>query len=329
MVNPKNLAAESLAISIIRRVVSTLASLLLIISIASPFCSVGASGYFGIVNAKQGAVFWSYRSDFYYSSGILFTGPPRRQYWFFDYWFSYLNRDLLKLAWMILPMFILQVLTLVFGIISIISNRRILSLAPVCFSVIVPALIIYTINRLFEIAQFGNYEQGYYFSYYSVGLFLSAFVLNEVTENFPKYNVRALPRTLCRHRGKVATVVAEGLEAPISINYLVNLRDVASDPLVAVGLNVGKVIKYPFRPEICSLAPHLVDTAGQYQMSPQFETNPMVSGILNLSRNPMAFGIAFGAAIAAPFVVYGVYRIYDHYHKQARTICNTPNRHTH
>jgi hypothetical protein len=29
----------------------------------------------------------------------------------------------------------------------------------------------------------------------------------------------------------------------------------------------------------------------------------------------MIFGISVGAAIAAPFVVYGIYRIYDHYHK--------------
>jgi hypothetical protein len=129
-----------------------------------------------------GGFFWSYRSDSYYSSGTHLIGP--RQYWFSDYWFSFLNQHYPiypKLTWMIIPMFILQVLTSVFGIISIIFNRGILSLAPVCLSVAVLALMIYTINTLFGISQFGNYEQGYYFCYYPVGLFLSAFVLNEVT----------------------------------------------------------------------------------------------------------------------------------------------------
>jgi len=91
-------------------------------------------------------------------------------------------------------MFILQVLTLVFGIISVMSNRRILSLAPVCLSVTVLALMIYTINALLGTDQFGNYEQGYYFIYFPIVLFLFAFVLNKVTKNLPKYKTTDLPR---------------------------------------------------------------------------------------------------------------------------------------
>jgi len=181
MVNLKNLAAKSLAISIVRRVVSTLASLLLIISITSPFCSVGS----GLSRMLGAGAFWSYRSDQQSSVGI----STRSQYWFSDYWFSFLNQDYLKLTWMIMPMFILQVLTLVFGVISIILNRGILLLAPVCLSVTTLALMIYTIKTLFGIFLFGNYEQGYYFGYYSVGLFLSAFVLNEVTNASNKYKI--------------------------------------------------------------------------------------------------------------------------------------------
>jgi hypothetical protein len=82
-----------------------------------------------------------------------------------------------------MPMFILQVLTLIFGIISILSNRGILLLAPVCLSVTVLAFIIYTINTLSGISQFRDFEQGYYFVYYPVVLFLAAFVLNEVTKS--------------------------------------------------------------------------------------------------------------------------------------------------
>ena len=189
MVNLKNLTAKSLAI-IIRRAVSTLAILFLIVSITSPFCSAGGGMF---VMESFGGFYWSYRSDFYYSSGIFFRGPIHIQYWFSDYWFNFLNKNYLKLTWMIMSMFILQVLTLIFGIISIIFNKGLLLLAPVCLSVAVLALMIYTINTLFGISQFGSYEQGYYFSYYPVGLFLSAFVLNTVTRNFPKYKTTDLP----------------------------------------------------------------------------------------------------------------------------------------
>lgn len=125
--------------------------------------------------------------------------------------------------------------------------------------------------------------------------------------------VKNLPRTLWRHKGIVATAVADAVEAPLSINYLENLRNVASNPVVGAGLKDGKVLSYPFRPELWSLVPHLVNTAGQTQMSPQYETNTIVSGILNLSRDPVTFGIAVGTAIAAPWVVYGIYRAFNHH----------------
>lgn len=192
MVKIKNLAAKSLAIGIIRRVVSTLAILFLIVSITSPFCSAMS---FGSSDISAGALLWSYRSDFYHSSGRKGIGPI--QYLFSDYWFSFLNHVYPiypKLTWMIMLMFILQVLTLVFGIISVMSNRRILSLAPVCLSVTVLALMIYTINALLGTDQFGNYEQGYYFIYFPIVLFLFAFVLNKVTKNLPKYKTTDLPR---------------------------------------------------------------------------------------------------------------------------------------
>lgn len=186
MVSLKNLAAKPLAISVIRRVVSILAGLLLIISIASPFCLAGIYGINGTMlgDAIERNSFWSYRSDSYhFANWIPGARPFDEKFWFSDYWFSFLNQDYPKLTWVIMLMFILQVLTLVFGIISIISNRRILSVVPVYLSITVLALMIYTTKRLSGMYPFGfmNYEQGYYFNYYTVGLFLSAFVLNEIT----------------------------------------------------------------------------------------------------------------------------------------------------
>lgn len=189
MVNLKNLAAKSLAISIIRRVVSILASLFLIISIASPFCIAGnygiGGGPFDIIERVS---YWSYKCDSYhYASWIPESKPINEKFWYSNYWFSFLNQNYPtnpKLTWMIMPIFILQVLTLIFGIISIICKRKILSLAPVYLSLTILALMIYTINTLSGMYQFGfmSYEQGYYLGYYALGLFLSAFILNEVTK---------------------------------------------------------------------------------------------------------------------------------------------------
>lgn len=177
MVNFKNLTVKSLVINIVRRILSTVAILLLIISITSPFCSAGSD----IFDMGIGGLFWSYRSDFYHYWGpVELPGPRPKQYWFFDYWFSFLDQNFPELIWMTMPMFILQALTLTFGIISTIFNRKILLLAPFYLSITVLGLMIYTANTLFGKFMIGNFEQGYYFMYYPVGLFLFASALNNV-----------------------------------------------------------------------------------------------------------------------------------------------------
>jgi len=75
-------------------------------------------------------------------------------------------------------MFAVQALVLAFGIASIHFKRRIILAAPVCLSVAVLALMFYT----GKILPYGDYSLGYYLVFPSLALFLSAFILNEVTE---------------------------------------------------------------------------------------------------------------------------------------------------
>ena len=79
-----------------------------------------------------------------------------------------------------LAMFIFQALVLAFGIASIHFKRRVMLAAPVCLSVAVLGLMLYT----GEILGYSNedYQLGYYLVFPSLALFLSAFILNEVTK---------------------------------------------------------------------------------------------------------------------------------------------------
>jgi hypothetical protein len=78
-------------------------------------------------------------------------------------------------------MFTFQALTLAFGVVSIIVNRRILSLIPASLCTVVLALMIYTLNVVEQNHTFGwnEYPQGYYLIIPALVLFLSAFILND------------------------------------------------------------------------------------------------------------------------------------------------------
>jgi hypothetical protein len=131
--------------------------------------------------------------------------------------------------------------------------------------------------------------------------------------NNPTYRERfigALKRpdkALWRHKGKVATAVAEGG----LIKYLSDLKGVASNALVESGLKIGKVITYPVRPEI--FWPHIVDTKGQIPMNPTYADNPLVSGLLNASKDPLFLG----AVLIVPPALYAVYRTIEHFRNKA------------
>jgi hypothetical protein len=121
--------------------------------------------------------YWSFKAVARGWPGAIFGQALVFPHWFFDYWFSE-NVFSLGNSWIPLAMFIVQALALAFGIASIHFKRRSMLAAPVCLSVAVLALMLYTS----EILPYGDYQLGYYLVFPSLALFLSAFILNEVTK---------------------------------------------------------------------------------------------------------------------------------------------------
>lgn len=120
--------------------------------------------------------YWSFKFDYRVWGGVARYSHVS-SYWFLDYWFSE-NVFSLENSWMPIAMVAVQALVLAFGIASIHFKRRAMLAAPVCLSVAVIALMFYT----GKILPYGEYSIGYYLVFPSLALFLSAFILNEVTK---------------------------------------------------------------------------------------------------------------------------------------------------
>ncbi|MGA3193053.1 MAG: hypothetical protein ABSD73_11175 [Candidatus Bathyarchaeia archaeon] len=166
MATIKGMVTRHLGINTLKRFFATFGCLLFLISFISPFYNIS-----GITTAgRTTTYYWSYESDYHYSFDFHFGSS---QYWFSDYWFSpYLDVGL-GIPWILVPMFTIQALTLLFGVASIIFNRRILPFASVLLSLLTIALMVYTGMMIS-----GEYQLGFYLVFPSLILFLSAFVLN-------------------------------------------------------------------------------------------------------------------------------------------------------
>jgi hypothetical protein len=165
--------AESIGISILRKTPAILGCLLFLFSVIYPL-------YYNMFITLAGGgstYYWSYELTMKWFVIVVLHSE---QYWFSNYWFSSYGAVGFGLPWIFISMFALQVLTLIFGVASVIFDRRIVSFAPVLFSLAVMALMIYTGEILTEHAFYGEYQLGYYLIYPSFIVFLSAFVLNEV-----------------------------------------------------------------------------------------------------------------------------------------------------
>ena len=155
---------------------STLIALFVFLfSVVSPFYNWSFT-----VLESSAATYWSYRANYF-----LFTlGTHSWQFWFSNYWFDANHQSqigFLGMSWIPLAMFVLEALTLAFGCLSLVINRRIFRSVPVCSSLTVLALMSYVGYRLSSSNNSGaGYQLGYYLVYPSVALFAFAFVLTEV-----------------------------------------------------------------------------------------------------------------------------------------------------
>jgi hypothetical protein len=182
MVNLKNMSSK-LVSNIVRRIIVILGCLLFVFSFISPF-------YFVSTRAPGGSsstYYWSYKCDYYYLVGVG-GGSGSSHQWFSNYWFApYVAIWPPIWPWILISLFIVQILTLVSATVFIVSNRRILSFGPIVLSAAVLVLMTYTGERANEVLPtfFYNvkeYQLGYYLVYLSLAMFLFALLLNEVTK---------------------------------------------------------------------------------------------------------------------------------------------------
>jgi hypothetical protein len=99
-------------------------------------------------------------------------------------------------------------------------------------------------------------------------------------------------------KGYVLTVFSEF----VLIGYLQALRYISGSALVESGLNIGKVIVYPIRPDVFPW-PHLVYTRGNIPMEFEYSSDNLRFTFLSLGRNPIALTLIASAPIAA-YLVY-------------------------
>jgi hypothetical protein len=171
MATIKDMVAGHLDFNTLKRICAAFGCLLFLISFISPFYTINMITLAG----GSSTYYWSYESDYHYAIIAHFGSS---QHWFCDYWFSpYLDVGL-RIPWILVSMFTIQALTLLFGVVSIIFTRRMLSFAPVLLSLLTIALMVCT--GIIEEIYFGEYQVGFYLIFPSLVLFLSAFVLDEL-----------------------------------------------------------------------------------------------------------------------------------------------------
>lgn len=136
-----------------------------------------------------GVIFQNYWTFKYYSYTLRFKETlASPDYFFFDYWFGqngsgppFLATSSLgqNVASALMGAFGIQLSTIVVGLASLFFKKRILLVAPFCLSLTVLGLMTYSEK---EIYAYGTNQLGYWLLIPSTALFLSAFILNEVTK---------------------------------------------------------------------------------------------------------------------------------------------------
>jgi uncharacterized membrane protein YdjX (TVP38/TMEM64 family) len=104
-------------------------------------------------------------------------------FWFYQYWIGSYEFTF-DIQSVLIPMFGVQLLTLVLGLLSIRFSRRTLLSAPVLVSSLAAALTTYAGEKISTDVEVlsGGYQLGYYLVYPAIGMFLLVFLVNEVTK---------------------------------------------------------------------------------------------------------------------------------------------------
>jgi len=185
------MSTKFLFISILKKTPVILGCLFFLFSFIYPF-------YYGwfITLAGGGSVnYWSYRVDYRIMITVVLHSS---QYWFSNYWFSSYPFIGLGIPWILISLFLLQVLTLIFSVAFVFFNRRILSFEPIIFSIAVLILMIYTGDVISRNTLSNQYQPGYYLVYPSIPMFLFAFILNELQRRDEQNQTKKLNKNSTR-----------------------------------------------------------------------------------------------------------------------------------
>jgi hypothetical protein len=168
--------SKSSTINLLKKILAIIGCLVFLFSFVSPFYY---SNPMSMIEQSYSIYYWSFKADEQHYWVHSYTGD--RQYWLYDYWFNdyYAYATYPGLSWVLIFMFIAQILTLVTGIASIFVSSRIVSLIPIISCLTTIALMVHVNMRISEnlVGRF-SYQQGYWLTYPSLFLFLYAFIFH-------------------------------------------------------------------------------------------------------------------------------------------------------
>jgi hypothetical protein len=190
MVNLKSMSSKPVTINV-RKVIVILGCLFFLFSMILPFYHLT---YFvsGMIEFQNSTYYWSFRvsQEISYSFGPIMT--PHIDIWFFQPGFYHYNIPGSSLSiYVLVVIFVAQLLTLITGIASVFHDRRILALAPLALCSLVIVLMTYTNTVLATtksvfLARYTSQVTnstillGYWFTYPAIILYLSYSILSIV-----------------------------------------------------------------------------------------------------------------------------------------------------
>lgn len=179
MIKLRSQSTRSLVFRVFRIGAALLGCLFFLFSFISPFYQ------FNVLTQTEGSYsvhLWSFKADV--QAYWLRSPSQPRQLWYSDYWFRFeWIQTFPSSTWVLMSIFIFQILALTSGVASIIFDRRLLSPAPVLLCLTVIELMTYVNIELDKWNLLVNsVQQGYWLAYPSMLLFLFSSIVNMVSK---------------------------------------------------------------------------------------------------------------------------------------------------
>ena len=173
-----------------RKVVTVCAWCLILTSVLFPFLTI--THYTIIPEDAYPVTYWSYKTTI--RSARLGYVMKRETLFLSTYWFaqqkpySYLTPSTLGISWVLVAIFLTQILTLGFGFAALFRPKKSTQLLPLISCLSITFLMVYVIvqaqNQTYGLPQF---EIGCCLSFLSMVLFLCAFILIIIRDSSPKF----------------------------------------------------------------------------------------------------------------------------------------------